>query len=402
MQPMQRISIDFEGHLPTINKNKYILTIVYEHSRFPFAIPCANTNATAVIESLNQVLVLTGLPNYVHSDRGSAFVSHKLRSYLHSLGVAASISSPYLPSGNAQAERYNGIIWKAVLLSLQSRQLPISHCETVLPTALPSVRSLLCTTMNPAPHNRFFAFNPRSYHGTDLPTWPMTSTNVLSRRFKRTHRPFVDEVELIDVSPIYAHIRHEEGRESTVSLKDIAPCPQVEIGGDCSEAADADVTPPQNPDEVEYRAWTSAELPSPNHHARTDDGVRRSNCSNKGIPPLRHGITIKYNVPCRDFRRFISHITVVLLPLRLISRATCVCHAPRHFGVEIIGRGECTNGLRLCHSRSGDVVCVALGTSCSSDNRIPVPIEFQRRSVGMHRDVTRGVGEHNPRDVESL
>ena len=55
------------------------------------------------------------VPNYVLSDRGFSFVSHELRPYLHSLGVATSTSSPYHPTGNAQVERYNGIIWKAVL-----------------------------------------------------------------------------------------------------------------------------------------------------------------------------------------------------------------------------------------------------------------------------------------------
>ena len=37
--------------------------------------------------------------------------------------------------------------------------------------------------------------------------------------------PLVDEVELTNVNPAYAHIRYQDGRESTVSLKDLSPCP---------------------------------------------------------------------------------------------------------------------------------------------------------------------------------
>ena len=40
--------------------------------------------------------------------------------------------------------------------------------------------------------------------------------------------PLVDKVELTSVNPAYAHIRYPDGRESTVSLKDLSPCPSPE------------------------------------------------------------------------------------------------------------------------------------------------------------------------------
>ena len=40
--------------------------------------------------------------------------------------------------------------------------------------------------------------------------------------------PLVDEVELTSVNPAYAHIQYPNGRESTVSLKDLSPCPSPE------------------------------------------------------------------------------------------------------------------------------------------------------------------------------
>ena len=39
-QPMERLSIDFRGPLPTTSRSAYILTVVDEYSRFPFAFPC--------------------------------------------------------------------------------------------------------------------------------------------------------------------------------------------------------------------------------------------------------------------------------------------------------------------------------------------------------------------------
>ena len=39
--------------------------------------------------------------------------------------------------------------------------------------------------------------------------------------------PLVDQVELRVVNPMYANVRYMDGRESTVSLRDLAPCPSV-------------------------------------------------------------------------------------------------------------------------------------------------------------------------------
>ena len=38
--------------------------------------------------------------------------------------------------------------------------------------------------------------------------------------------PLVDEVEIIYVNPNYAQVRCPNGREMTVSLRNLAPCPQ--------------------------------------------------------------------------------------------------------------------------------------------------------------------------------
>ncbi len=52
--PMERLSIDFKGPLPTTSRNAYILTVVDEYSRFPFAFPCPNMHSSTVIKCLDQ------------------------------------------------------------------------------------------------------------------------------------------------------------------------------------------------------------------------------------------------------------------------------------------------------------------------------------------------------------
>jgi transposase InsO family protein len=226
-KPMERLSIDFKGPLPSTSRNIYLLTIVDEYSRYPFAYACPNMHTSTVINCLNQLFSFCGMPSFIHSDRGLSFMSRELNSYLTQRGIATSKSTPYHPTGNSQVERYNGIIWKTVNLALKSRNMPTPHWEVVLPEALHCVRSLLSTSTNVTPHERFFAFQRRSPTGISLPTWLTDSDKVLLRKFVRPNKyePLVQEVQIVDVNPQYAHVRFPDGRESTVSLQDLAPLP---------------------------------------------------------------------------------------------------------------------------------------------------------------------------------
>ena len=118
-------------------------------------------------------------------------------------------------------------VWKAIQLALKSAGQPHEQWEMVLTDALHSIRSLLYT--NTTPHELFFAFQRRSSTGASLPTW-MTSpgSKAYLRRFVRTNKsdPLVDKVDIINVNPKYANVRHSNEREVTVSLRDFAPLPQ--------------------------------------------------------------------------------------------------------------------------------------------------------------------------------
>ena len=224
-QTLEKLSIDFKGPLPSVSKNKYLLTIIDEYSRFPFAFPCTDMTASSVIKCLVQVFSIFGLPQYIHSDRGPQFMSQELKTFLHDKGIATSRSTPYNPRGNGQVERLNSTIWKAISLSLKSKGLPTEQWEVALTDALHSIRSLLCTETNMTPHERMFQHPRRSTNGNSLPSWLLSPGPVYLKRHVRTSKydPLVDEVELIEANPQYAHVRLPDGKESTVSLRHLAP-----------------------------------------------------------------------------------------------------------------------------------------------------------------------------------
>ena len=162
------------------------------------------------------------------SDNAPSFSLGNIKEFLLKRGVASSKSSPYHPTGNSQAERYIGIVWKSICLSLKSNNLPLSCWETVLPNAIHSIRSLLNTTTNATPHELFFNFHRSSRCGRSLPAWLSNPGPVMLRKFLRNHKnnDLVKEVQLLDANSQYANIRYRDGRESSVSLSDLSLCPQ--------------------------------------------------------------------------------------------------------------------------------------------------------------------------------
>ncbi|XP_059810217.1 uncharacterized protein LOC132383332, partial [Hypanus sabinus] len=224
-RPFERLSVDFKGPLPSTDRNVYFLSVIDEYSRFPFAIPCPDTTATSVINALRQLFTLFGYPCYIHSDRGSSFMSEELRQYLLARGIATSRTTSYNPRGNGQVEQENATVCKATLLALKSKGLPVSRWQEVLPEALHSIRSLLCTSTNATPHERLFSFPRKSVTGTTLPVWLTSPGPVLLRKHVRSNKYslLVERVHLLHANPQYAYVVLPDGREDTVSIRDLAP-----------------------------------------------------------------------------------------------------------------------------------------------------------------------------------
>ena len=171
-------------------------------------------------------------------------MSSELKSFLNSRGIATSRTSSYNPQGNGQCERFNGIIWSALTLALRDRNLPPKYWQVVLPDVLHSARSLLCTATNSTPHERFLGFQRRSSTGSSIPFWLTTGDTALLKKHVRLNKsdPLVEEVTLIHVNPQYAHVKHSNGRESTVSIKHLAP-PGNETAAESSENETATLEP---------------------------------------------------------------------------------------------------------------------------------------------------------------
>jgi hypothetical protein len=118
-----------------------------------------------------------------------------------------------------------------------------------------------------------------------MPSWLHSPGPVLLRRFVRTSKnnPLVDQVELRDVNPMYANVRYMDGRESTVFLRDLAPCPSVPM--DATKYSQAD---PSETVEANASILTPDAHPDPEPCSPTP--VRETRRSTREVkPPSRYG-----------------------------------------------------------------------------------------------------------------
>lgn len=308
-RPFDRLSVDFKGMVPTNTRNRFMLTIIDEYSRFPWAFPCQNSDSPTVIKWLTSIFDIFGTPSSIHSDNGSAFISQEFRAFMLRKGISWSNSTKYNARGNGQCERYNGVIWKGVQLALRSRNLPLSNWELVLSEVLNTQRSLLCTATNSTPHDRLMSFARKSLRGQNLPAWLTEGTPVLLRRHARRskYEPLVSEVELVSVEPTHARVKYPSGRVDAVSYRDIAPLPSGDVSdnksspgpilGESPTTSPGTVRPTVTgppPGTFPYPGSSPGTVPTAStpetllgQRTLEMPAVRRSTRSNMGVPPDR-------------------------------------------------------------------------------------------------------------------
>ena len=115
----------------------------------------------------------------------------------------------------------NDTLWRTIRLVLNSRGLSTEDWELVLPDALHSIRSLLCTATNETPHERFFRFPRKATYGLALPSWLLPQKQALLKKaaVSSKYEPTLEYVTLVHVNPQYARVQHADGRETTVPLR---------------------------------------------------------------------------------------------------------------------------------------------------------------------------------------
>ncbi len=102
-------SYDFVAERTSDGRALRMLNIIDEYTRECIAIRVARKiTANDVIDTLADVFIQRGLPEFIRSDNGPEFVSEIIRQWLQDLGVKTAFIEPGSPWENGYIESFNG------------------------------------------------------------------------------------------------------------------------------------------------------------------------------------------------------------------------------------------------------------------------------------------------------
>ena len=86
--PFSTVCVDLVGPInPPSDGYRYILTLIDVATRYPEAVPLKISDTFTVAESMLGIVSRIGLPQKVHSDRGSLFTSDMMKEVYRLLAV---------------------------------------------------------------------------------------------------------------------------------------------------------------------------------------------------------------------------------------------------------------------------------------------------------------------------
>ena len=114
------IHIDLVGPLPTSEVFTHLLTIIDRTTRWPEAIPLAQTSTSDCARALiGHWIARFGVPMDMSSDRGPQFTSALWTEIAHQLGIQIHRTTAYHPQSNGLVERFHRTLKAALKARLQ-------------------------------------------------------------------------------------------------------------------------------------------------------------------------------------------------------------------------------------------------------------------------------------------
>ena len=107
------------------------LTVIDEFTRESLAIRVERTiNSKHVLDTISELFLTRGIPEYVRSDNGSEFIEKMLRKFIESVGAKTAYITPGSPWENGFIERFNGtlrdeLLNREVFYSLEEARIMI-------------------------------------------------------------------------------------------------------------------------------------------------------------------------------------------------------------------------------------------------------------------------------------
>ncbi|XP_052799124.1 uncharacterized protein K02A2.6-like [Mya arenaria] len=112
--PWQDVAIDLMGPLPS---GEFILVCVDYYSRYYEIYIIKTITSEKIIDCLEKMFIIHGLPVTITSDNGRQFVSDEFEKYLFENNIEHRRTTPLHPSANGEVERQNRTLLKRIKIA---------------------------------------------------------------------------------------------------------------------------------------------------------------------------------------------------------------------------------------------------------------------------------------------
>ena len=155
-KPFEVIGIDITGPFISTRKGyRYILGVIDYFSKYICLIPMKTITAEEVIKKLwIHWISKFGIPERIHSDRGTNFTSNLFVEHCRALGIEKTHTSPYYPQSNGLTERLFKTIKPMISAVMEERN--ILDWSEVLPFVELGIRTTKQKTTKYSPYEVLF------------------------------------------------------------------------------------------------------------------------------------------------------------------------------------------------------------------------------------------------------
>lgn len=118
LHPIEKVTVPYHTlHLDHVGpfvrskrNNTQVFVAVDGFTKFTIIEAVRSTKARHVIKALNQIIDIFGVPTRIITDRGTAFTSHRFKTFCQTHGIKHILNAVATPRANGQCERYNRTI----------------------------------------------------------------------------------------------------------------------------------------------------------------------------------------------------------------------------------------------------------------------------------------------------
>jgi hypothetical protein len=194
--PFEKIAIDIAGPLPlSKNGERYLLGIVDYFSKYPMLLPIKNMESKTVAEAIFTNWICTfGVPDVIHSDRGTSFESELFHELCQLTGVRKTKTAPYYPQSDGLIERLFRTVKDMIYATTQTYN---RDWRDILPIVAMGLRSSVQRSIGVSPFEVIFGHTMRTPLQWRYPipaTLKSSANNIseyvldLKERLKRVHQ----------------------------------------------------------------------------------------------------------------------------------------------------------------------------------------------------------------------